>query len=1751
MTDFITVGSTRIPLQSPESEEDQPRNSADIPDNPLREGVRAGIRAVFPAAGFAGDLATSPEQRTNFLYGRYRDNLRGEGLAREHIYDEADDAIFRITGQRLGNPEQRDATDPFSLRGSGLQELDQAGNPYVQWHARLAELAHSDPRLAQVLERYGSRENIDALALQYRQSVTDDYHEYLGNGSQTDQIIRGLMGAPGMIAGGLSSGSPEQVSQVAAGGGGRAATMGASALERVGVRAAGGAFTGVVGQSVVEPALIHDAQRMGEEYPDRQVWLDYLMAAGFGALIDVAPSLPHDLSSPVHATPDTPLQDLARTFDAEGSELGSAITRGEEPPGEAVQQALQGTAESLVVSAHSRDAAIARDMFPDLADMDLVAVADEIAATQRWVNGEEEAPANPTLSRRAEPDTIEAARRAEDDAPMPEPGTRETVRMNGQERPRTFERFDAASLQFSPDVFQYKNYEGATGSTGRLAGVEEWDSQSSGKVIVFEAADGTRYVADGHQRIALAQQIAARDGRQIMLDGVLYRESEGWTAREVRNLAAQKNLRETPGDPIDTAQLIREAPELIDSSVPQRSNEFRVARGLALLSDEAFRAVRAGQVEPRFGAVIGDVAARRPEIHDALVRLFQEQPPRSIREATFIANEAMQAEVFRTQSAQLSMFGDAPELAGMRERAEILRITGNQLRQDKRLFAIAERNADALEEAGNIIAKEANARRADLADALVRSLDMLATRPSEVSRLLREVADTAAREKISPAAAANRFTAGLVSLFEQRGLVGLMQEQAPPVRVPEPINTPMTPRVEHDARAADLRGAHDKDAESYNQSLAEVAVERAMAGDIADDIPLDAIGHTPQSDLARIEAALDALGVDDPTVAPVAAALYARPTPDMELEARQRLTGDVQGEAPRSNAEVVEQNADVEIFNPLDIEDEAKMLDALDKATLPQLDRIQRTFGLYGAGDGSRTRAEFRADFLREWRDVYGGHGAFSKLPDGGSAQRGNARQSAVQQALSGKSPEGHSLAAERVGVRDAVDPTKLRGEGAFVIDHDGGLYDIVSDAFSSHQEFADRLGDDAPPYIRVSSYVNDRGEVEIALDVEGAVSSDGNRGGGSVRALETAVKIVSDRNVRDATLGALGDAVRDVRGKAEVLRALRAEHERMIARAQPNAGGDFPKFARGADVSGPRSTVAEWTRAVQQEFPRYGKKLLERARLMIVQSVGELPDGGRGFYARLFDGVSKPEQRARIAQSLEHVRTSVDGAYDVTDVYAWRTSMGGVKAVEIMEVDPRTGAHVSFGALEPGGVRIDMEDSTANFGNAIESFTAAMAAVDRDIATNRRVAYRFNGYTTKHTQLYARMMRAIEPPAGYVKATIVSDSGSPMSFIILRNDMARKHKIGSTLTLDEALALQPGTFPPNSPAMNEKRDFLYRQQPEALQSLIDKAQVPPRPGAFARGRGVIGYSEGGQSWIVADNAPPEMVRGLTLHEIGVHVGMRQMLGDEAFDMLMTEVQRLHEDGDLDISAGRNSVPRDTPEGQIWEETLAYAIQNADEKSMSAGFRGLVMRALNSARAWLWKNIPAFRNMTNLTFEDMQFLALGGLRHAASTNPRMIDTRSLPARFRDMVTPKPRMLADAVSDAGGGWLNTRLFHGKSDNPQVGMTFMSPSAKIAGIYGEIEAYEVRGPIFDASEMVIRDQTEFRNAVRQAKEAGATGVYIRALDRGKLGDQEQIVMLDPRAVRPAGSGRVDPNNPASVAQAESESLDRVMNMLEHCQ
>ncbi|WP_163616728.1 DUF1015 domain-containing protein, partial [Klebsiella pneumoniae] len=70
----------------------------------------------------------------------------------------------------------------------------------------------------------------------------------------------------------------------------------------------------------------------------------------------------------------------------------------------------------------------------------------------------------------------------------------------------------------------YKGGGDIEGVTDRLRSVSQWDPLASGKVLVFEATDGTRYVADGHQRLGLAKRLAAENPEaRVNLDGFLMR----------------------------------------------------------------------------------------------------------------------------------------------------------------------------------------------------------------------------------------------------------------------------------------------------------------------------------------------------------------------------------------------------------------------------------------------------------------------------------------------------------------------------------------------------------------------------------------------------------------------------------------------------------------------------------------------------------------------------------------------------------------------------------------------------------------------------------------------------------------------------------------------------------------------------------------------------------------------------------------------------------------------------------------------------------------------------------------------------------------------------------------------------------------------------------------------------------------------------------------------------------------------------
>lgn len=447
-------------------------------------------------------------------------------------------------------------------------------------------------------------------------------------------------------------------------------------------------------------------------------------------------------------------------------------------------------------------------------------------------DGEDDGAARAALER-VEVPALEPARGLDDLFPDDAGPTGGPRRVDYRGRTVWADSFDPRHLEVDPATFQYKADGDAQGVTPRLKGVEAWDPTSSGKVIVFERADGTRVVADGHQRrgLALRMEEAGWDAR---LDGYLMREADGWTAPEVRVVAALKNIREGSGTILDAAKVFRTAPSAIkDASLPVTGDFIGQARGLAQLSPEAFGAVVNKVIPERYGADIGLMAGERPELHRDMVALLHKGDPANADEARALIAEALQDDWFKTQGDTIDLFGHDPSVSGMIARAKVAAAVKRGLGRDARLYGQLVKHADAIEAGGNALARDANEAQLALDRAALEVTSRLAMRSGPIGEAMAAAAAKVTAGE-SPATAAKgvlaRVRAALKAgeaLDEARGAV---------------IDPPTTPEA---ARA---------DAAPFGEPYGSAAEAQARAKPEQADLEGDAAQSGMFDDLPPVEA---------------------------------------------------------------------------------------------------------------------------------------------------------------------------------------------------------------------------------------------------------------------------------------------------------------------------------------------------------------------------------------------------------------------------------------------------------------------------------------------------------------------------------------------------------------------------------------------------------------------------------------------------------------------------------------------------------------------------------------------------------------------------------------------------------------------------------------------------------------------------------------------------------------------------------
>lgn len=322
-----------------------------------------------------------------------------------------------------------------------------------------------------------------------------------------------------------------------------------------------------------------------------------------------------------------------------------------------------------------------------------------------------------------------------DEADFPAPPTR-TPDVPAEWAEMGLEVVDYSALARDPARFQFKESD-ADGVTEALRGVEAWEPERAGVLLVWEAEDGTRYVANGHQRHALAQRLMAEGGAPIRGPAFILREADGVSADEAMVRGALVNIGEGSGTSIDAARILRVDPEVADT-LPPRSPLVREARGLAALSDDAFGMVLNGQVPARWGALVGRSVADQ-DLQGQIALALSKADPRTATEAQSIIEDLRNAPV--VEGVTLDLFGEKEfRQAMIAERAKVKAAAMQLLRTDQRVFGTLTREAGRIEREGNQLDTGANQGVQLSAARLAERIEKEAHVKGEVSDALNEAA---------------------------------------------------------------------------------------------------------------------------------------------------------------------------------------------------------------------------------------------------------------------------------------------------------------------------------------------------------------------------------------------------------------------------------------------------------------------------------------------------------------------------------------------------------------------------------------------------------------------------------------------------------------------------------------------------------------------------------------------------------------------------------------------------------------------------------------------------------------------------------------------------------------------------------------------------------------------------------------------------------------------------------------------------
>lgn len=294
-----------------------------------------------------------------------------------------------------------------------------------------------------------------------------------------------------------------------------------------------------------------------------------------------------------------------------------------------------------------------------------------------------------------------------------------------------YQDFRPEELKVDAKRFQYKGGGDEEGVVDTLKKVKSWDRKKSGTIIVWQDMDGNNFVVDGHQRYGLAKRLKG-EGQDPVLHAMIWKEADGITADEARIMAADINISQGSGTAIDAAKILRARPDFLKNLPSNQVTEH--AKGLALLSDDAFGMVVNGAVPPEYAGLVGKLAPNK-ETHAQIMDVLAKNEPASAAQAESMVRDVLAAP--EVESTMADMFGSAEVTQILfRERAQVLSSAVAAIRKDRAAFNMLVKEEARIAGAGNKLATETNLQRTRSDAEILATLQATARRKGPVADAL-------------------------------------------------------------------------------------------------------------------------------------------------------------------------------------------------------------------------------------------------------------------------------------------------------------------------------------------------------------------------------------------------------------------------------------------------------------------------------------------------------------------------------------------------------------------------------------------------------------------------------------------------------------------------------------------------------------------------------------------------------------------------------------------------------------------------------------------------------------------------------------------------------------------------------------------------------------------------------------------------------------------------------------------------------